>query len=111
MNIQQQTTECVEVYYECLLKLANCLQVRATYVFITTVFKANLLPYLRLTTASMKKSTLIKHKEAAIVCEESGHVSLSYNVLLTTLEANIVVKPTIPIVTTKSTLTNTYCGK
>jgi hypothetical protein len=32
-NIQQQIVECVEIYYECLLKLANCLHVRATNFF------------------------------------------------------------------------------
>jgi len=32
----------------------------------------------------MKIDILIEHKEGTIVCEESGHVSLSYNVLLTT---------------------------
>jgi metal-sulfur cluster biosynthetic enzyme len=36
---------------------------------------------------------------------------MSYNVLLTTLEANAGVKLVVPIVTTKSTLTYTNCGK
>jgi hypothetical protein len=85
-NIQQQTTECVEVYYECLLKLTNYQHVRATYVFITTIFKSSLLPYLRLAIACMKRNTFIEHKEDVVVCEESGHVNMSYNVLLTTLE-------------------------
>jgi hypothetical protein len=58
----------------------------------------------------MKRDTLIEHKEV-VVCEENGPVSLSYNVLLTTLEANIVVKPIVPIVTTKSSLTYTNCDK
>jgi hypothetical protein len=110
-NIQQQTIERVEVYYESLLKLTNCLQVRTTNVFLTTVFRVGLLPYLRLATTGMKKNTLIEHKEVVIVCEESGLVSLSYNALQTTLEANVVVKPVVPIVTTKSTLTYTNCGK
>jgi len=59
----------------------------------------------------MRKNTLIEHKEITIICEENGLGSLSYNVLLTTLEANIVVKPIIPIVIAKSTLTCTNCGK
>jgi hypothetical protein len=63
-NIKQQTVECVEVYYEHLLKLTNCLQVRATNVFLTTVFKVSLLPYLSLATVGMKRNTLIEHKEA-----------------------------------------------
>jgi len=59
----------------------------------------------------MRKNTLIKHNEAVVVSKESGHVSLNYNALLTTPEANIVVKPIVPIVTAKSTLTCTNCGK
>ncbi len=59
----------------------------------------------------MKKDTLIEHNEAIIVCEEKGHVSYNYNVLLTTPKANIVIKHVILIVTTKSTLTCTNCGK
>jgi hypothetical protein len=43
----------------------------------------------------MRKDTLIEHKKTIIVCEEIGPINLSYNVLLTTLEANIVVKPII----------------
>jgi hypothetical protein len=31
----QQLGEHVKVYYECLLKIANCLQVKATNVFLT----------------------------------------------------------------------------
>jgi hypothetical protein len=42
----------------------------------------------------MKRGTLIEHKETAIVYEENGLVSLSYNVLLTTLKAITIVKPT-----------------
>jgi hypothetical protein len=45
-NIQQQTIECVEVYYEHLLKLANYLQVKTTYVFLTTIFRVGMLLYL-----------------------------------------------------------------
>jgi len=107
-NIQQQTTKHVEVYYENLLKLTKYLHVKTTYVFFTTVFKASLLPYLKLTTTSMKRDTLIEHKEV-VVCEENGLVSLSYNALLITPEANIVVKHVVPIVTTKSTLTYINC--
>jgi hypothetical protein len=59
----------------------------------------------------MKINALIKHKEAIVVCDESGLVSMSYNVLLTTQEANVGVKHIIFIVTIKSTLTYTNCGK
>jgi hypothetical protein len=59
----------------------------------------------------MKRNTLIEHKEVAIVCEESGFVCLNYNVLLTTLKVNVVVKHVVTIVTVKSTLTYTNCGE
>jgi hypothetical protein len=36
---------------------------------------------------------------------------LNYNVLLSTLEANIIFKPLVPIITTKSAWTYTNCGK
>jgi len=93
------------------LKLANCLQVKAIDVYLTTIFKACLLPYLRLATTKMKRNILIEHKEATIICEESGPISLSYNALLTTLEVNVIVKLVIFIITTKSTLTCINCGK
>jgi len=51
----------------------------------------------------MKKNTLIENKKAHIVCEESGHVSLNYNVLLTTPEVNVIVKLVVLTVTVKST--------
>jgi hypothetical protein len=44
-------------------------------------------------TTRMKRDTLIEHKEAVVICEESGLVSLIYNALLTTLDANIITKP------------------
>jgi hypothetical protein len=59
----------------------------------------------------MRKNTLIEHKEAIVVCEESGHVSMNYNALLTTLQVNAIVKHVVHVVTTKSTLTCTNCGK
>jgi hypothetical protein len=59
----------------------------------------------------MKRNHLIEHKEAITVCEESGPISMSYNALLTTLEANVRVKHVIHFVTTKSTLTYTNCDK
>jgi hypothetical protein len=110
-NIQQQTIESVKVYYEHLLKLANYLQVKVTNVFFTIVFKACLLPYVKLTTTGMKRNILIEHKEVVVVCEENGSISLNYNVLLTTPNVNSIVKHVVPIVITKSTITYTNCGK
>jgi hypothetical protein len=59
----------------------------------------------------MKKDTLIEHKEATVVCEESGPVSFNYNVLLTTLEANTIIKLIILVIIAKSSLTCIDCGK
>jgi len=81
-NIQQQVSKPVEVYYGGLLKLANYLQVKATYVFLITIFRVGLQPYLKLATTCMIKDTLIKHKETIMICEESGLVIANYNVLI-----------------------------
>ncbi len=110
-NTQQQIVEHVEVYYERLLKLANCLQVKTIDVFLTIVFRVGLLPYLGLAIVGMKRNTLIEQKEIVVVCEENGPISSSYNVILTTLEANAIIKLVVPIVKIKSTLTYTNCGK
>jgi hypothetical protein len=59
----------------------------------------------------MRRDTLIKHKEVVVVCAENGDVNMSYNVILTTLEVNARIKLVVPIVTAKSTLTCTNCGK
>jgi hypothetical protein len=40
-NLQQQVDEQVEIYYECLLKLANYLQVKVFDVFLITIFIQN----------------------------------------------------------------------
>jgi hypothetical protein len=71
-----------------MLKLTNFLQVKTIDVILTIIFKVGLLPYLRLAIIGMKRNTLIEHKEVVIICEESGPISMSYNVLLTTLEVN-----------------------
>jgi len=110
-NIQQQIVECVEVYYEYLLKLTNCLQVKTIDVFLNTIFRACLLPYLKLTTTRMKRNTLIEHRKTIMICEENGPFNLSYDVLLTTPEANVLIKLVVSIITAKSTLTCTNCGK
>ncbi len=58
----------------------------------------------------MKWDTLIEHKEV-LVCEESGHVSLSYNVLFTPSKVNVITKLIVTIVIAKSTSTYTNCGR
>jgi hypothetical protein len=93
------------------LKLANYLHIKTTNVFFTTIFRVGLLPNLKLAIVGMKRKTLIEHKEVAVICEESGLINLSYNALLITPKANIVIKLVVPIVITKSTLICTNCGK
>jgi hypothetical protein len=50
----------------------------------------------------MNEDTSIEHKETAIICEESGLITLSYNVLLTTPKANTVTKLIVLVVIVKS---------
>jgi hypothetical protein len=59
----------------------------------------------------MKRNHLIEHKEAIIVCEENGPISMSCNALLTTLDVNVGVKHVVHVVIVKSTLTCINCGK
>jgi hypothetical protein len=59
----------------------------------------------------MMRNTLIEDKEVAIVCEESGHVNLNYNVLLTTPEVNTIIKPIGSTIIAKSTLTYINYGE
>lgn len=81
-NLQQQVNKRVEVYYECLLKLSNYLQVKATNVFFITIFRASLQPYLKITIVGMTRDTFIKHKEIVVICEESALVIANYNILI-----------------------------
>jgi hypothetical protein len=73
-NLQQQVGEWAKVYYEHLLQVTNCLHVRTINVFITTIFRTSLLPYLTLATKGMKGNTFMEHKEAIVICEENGPV-------------------------------------
>jgi len=51
-------------------------------MFFSPLFSRHV--YLRLITAGMKRNILIERKKIVVICKESGHVSLSYNVLLIT---------------------------
>jgi len=61
----------VEIYYECILKLANCLQHQANNNLLTTFFRACLQPYLQMATTRMKRDTLFKQKKIIVTCEEN----------------------------------------
>jgi hypothetical protein len=67
--------------------MANCLQVKTINVFLTTIFRTSLQPYLRLTTIGMTRNTFIKHKEIVVIYEESGLVIVNYNALISQLES------------------------
>jgi hypothetical protein len=70
------------------LKLVKCLQVKVIDDFFTKIFRTGLQPYLRLATIGMTRDTLIKHKEALVICEENGLIIINYNALLAQLESN-----------------------
>jgi hypothetical protein len=56
---------------------------KANDVFLITIFRTSLQPYLKLTTTCMTRDTLIKHKEIAMIYEENGPIIANYNVLIT----------------------------
>jgi hypothetical protein len=63
---------------------------KATDVFLTTIFKIGLQPYLKLVIVDMTRNTLIKHKEVVMICEESGQIITNYNVLINQPESKLV---------------------
>jgi len=60
---------------------------------------------------SMKRDTFMEHRETIVVCEENGPTNTSHNALLITPKMNVVIKPIVPIDSTKSTITCIKCGK
>jgi hypothetical protein len=67
--IKQGNDKKVEVYYERILKLANCFQHKVDNL-LTIFFQARLVPYLRITTIGMKWDTLFEHKGFVVICED-----------------------------------------
>ncbi len=72
----------MEVYYECILKLANFFQHQANVNLLTTFFQTCSQPYLQMATTGMKRDTLSKHKEAIVTCEKSIRNANEYQKLL-----------------------------
>jgi hypothetical protein len=70
-------------------------------VFLTTIFKAGLQPYLKLATTCMTRDTFIKHKEATMNNEKNGPIIVNYNVLIIQLESKEVAQPIVHYITTK----------
>jgi hypothetical protein len=52
--IKQGNNEKVKVYYEWILKLANCLQHKADDNLLTTFFQIGLVPYLQIAIARIE---------------------------------------------------------
>jgi hypothetical protein len=59
----------------------------------------------------MTRDTLIKHKEAIVICEESGLVIINYNALIIQPESKLVAQPIVTYTTFKQQLTCLNCGK
>jgi hypothetical protein len=43
----------------------------------------------------MTKNTLIKHKEAAVICQENGPIIANYNDLITQPESKPIAQPIV----------------
>jgi hypothetical protein len=69
--IKQGNDKRVEVYYEWIFKLANCLQHKANDILLTTLFQVGLVPYSQIATIGMKRDTLFEHKESIVTFEET----------------------------------------
>jgi hypothetical protein len=74
----------VEVYYECILKLTNCLQHHGndSLCLLTTFFQACLQLYLWIVIVGMKRDTFFEHKKIVVTCEESMGDANEYQKLL-----------------------------
>lgn len=77
------------------------MQVKATNVFLNTIFRACLQPYFRLVTTNMARGIFIKHKEATLICEENGPIIVNYNALIIPLESKLVAQPIVIYTITK----------
>jgi hypothetical protein len=80
--IKQSVTKKVEIYYEWILKLVNCLQHKANDSQLTIFFRVGLVPYLRVVALCMKPNSLFEHKEVGVTCEESMGDPTKYQKLL-----------------------------
>jgi hypothetical protein len=80
-------------------------------IHFTTIFRTSLQPNLRLVTIGMMKDTLIKHKEAIVIYEESGLVIANYNVLIIQPKSKPVAQFIVTYTIAKQQLTYSNCGK
>jgi len=80
--IKQKNDEKVEVYYEQILRLANCLQHKMDNNLLTTFFRVGLVPYLQIATIGMKRDTLFEEKKSMVTYEEMKTNAKEYQKLL-----------------------------
>jgi hypothetical protein len=59
----------------------------------------------------MGKDTLIKHKEATMIYEESGLITTNDNTLIIQLKFKPIAQPIVTYTTIKQQLTYLNCGK
>jgi len=70
-------------------------------VFLITIFKIGLQPYLKLATTCMTRDTFIKHKEVTMINEKNEPIIVNYNVLIIQLKSKEVAQPIVHYITTK----------
>jgi len=83
---------------------------KATNVFLTTIFIIGLQPYLKSETCMMR-NTLIKHKKAIVICEENEPIIANYNALITHPKSKPVTQPIVTYTIIKQYLTCSNYGK
>ncbi len=62
-------------------------------------------------TTCMTRDTFIKHKEATVICEESGPVIVNYNALILQLKSKPITQPIVIYIIAKQQLNYSNCGK
>ncbi len=103
-KIQQQIAECVEVYYEQLFKLTNCLDVKVMDFFFNLCFSSRFVTIFAFGNCKCERGHFNEHKKVVIICEESGLVTISYSAILITPNINTTTKIIVNNISTKSLL-------
>jgi hypothetical protein len=69
--IKQEADETIEVYYEWILKLTNCMQHKANDNMLITFLIVGWLPYLLFVTTWMEWNMFLWHKEMVVTSEKN----------------------------------------
>lgn len=81
-SIEQGPHEKLEVYYECVFKLANNLQDKVKDSLLVTFFLVGLQPYLRVGMALANCDNLFQQKKVDVQCEKNmGNVKDDWKIL------------------------------